>query len=107
MSTLAIRTQHTNYVNWLTSVEDKDNDQHGLQDLLEKVHNCNFDLGCNNDTDLSVSVATEVFDAYDIGTIAEIIRTKFIESYQLDMMMADLCNRGYLEVGNYIVSVSW
>ena len=107
MTRLAIKTKTTHHVDWLTYSHVNELGQCGLNDLVDQVYGRSFDYGSANDTDHVFDIKKEPIADYDAEVIADIVKRGFIEEYQLDLIMTDMCNRGHLDAGTYVVSVSW
>jgi hypothetical protein len=44
---------------------------------------------------------------YDSDSVAEIIKNKCCEHYSLGHILDDMCDKGVIEEGNYLVDVCW
>lgn len=59
----------------------------------------------HNDSSYTVSARAETLDAHDLNDLAEFKQGKGI--YHLGIILTDLCTRGLIEPGKYIIDVRW
>tara|TARA_R110000851_G_scaffold1833_1_gene7189 strand:+ start:286 stop:612 length:327 start_codon:yes stop_codon:yes gene_type:complete len=104
---LSITTKETHHIDWLTYPHVQDHGEVGLDKLVAEVYGKSFDIGSNNDADYVITIKNESLDAYDIAALDGIIKSGYIDDYQLHLIMTDLCNKGVIAAGNYVVTVSW
>lgn len=63
---------------------------------------------CGNDSEHSFLAARKELGKYDQVNIQNLIEDPASASYcTIDSIFDDLCNKGIIEPGHYIVSVSW
>jgi hypothetical protein len=105
--TLHITTKETHHVDWVTYSHHREQGKFGLDELIAEVYGKSFDIGSNNDADYAITIKSEPLEEYDIAIMNEIVKAGYIEDYQLHMVMTDLCNKGVIVAGNYVVTVSW
>tara|TARA_R110000851_G_scaffold281823_5_gene435328 strand:+ start:301 stop:627 length:327 start_codon:yes stop_codon:yes gene_type:complete len=104
---LSITTKETHHIDWLTYSHVSDRGEVGLDELIAEVYGKSFEIGSDNDSDYAFAVKDEPIGEYDIATLNEIVKSGYIEDYQLDLIMTDLCRKGVIAAGNYVVTVSW
>jgi hypothetical protein len=104
---LSITTKETHHIDWLTYSHVQERGEVGLESIVADVYGKSFEFGGSNDSDYAFAVKNEPLDEYDIATLNEIVKSGFIEDYQLNLIMTDLCNTGVIAAGNYVVTVSW
>lgn len=104
---LAASVAYTYLVYWLTYPQDREEGKLGLEDIVEKTFNSPIELGSNNDTDYSIDVRKKTIGDYDKDRLEKIIKSKFAEDYDLNLLMTELCNRDVIPAGKYVVRVSW
>lgn len=100
----------TFHVNWLTYADGRAANNLGLQDYIAKCWGVDGEvdlLEADNDTEHSVTVKKGEVKDYDIALLAELKKQGGFEHYYLRMVMCDLCDKGQLPEGEYIISVSW
>lgn len=61
----------------------------------------------NNDTVHSLSGIDGVFDEYDEELLREILATGKNMHYSAALLLNELCRRGIVEPGDYLIEVSW
>lgn len=59
-----------------------------------------------NDTSHKYTV-TKQLDEYDQETLDKAIRRGGLECWQYDVILKDLCAKGYIDPGEYFLRVSW
>jgi hypothetical protein len=64
------------------------------------------DQECGNDSDHTFSVEAAPLDAYDRGRVDEFAAGKH-RSYLTGAILNDLCHRGLIPAGTYLVKVCW
>jgi len=111
---LAVETKQTHYINWLTYSHMQES---GLGRFLAQVSKCErFEvdlLESPNDTDFKVEVSAN--DIRDDGSYmqhehketTEQINSGEIEHYCMHNIFCWLLHNGYIEPGNYVVTMSW
>ena len=104
---LGIDTKTTHHIDWLTYSWVREKGECGLDLICEQVYGKKIDIGSNNDTDCAVDLKKEELPDYDVESLVDIVETGFFEDYQLQLVMTDLCNKGHIEEGSYVVTVSW
>lgn len=64
---------------------------------------------CNNDTALTfdVNAAMKYRSEYDFKDLEEMIATKKTKQWRTGLLMDDMCRRGLIPEGSYVVEVSW
>jgi hypothetical protein len=60
----------------------------------------------SNDSSLTFSCAKGVLDQYENETLNKFIATGHGD-WLLNILVADLCNKGKLAEGKYVMSISW
>lgn len=60
-----------------------------------------------NDSDLELNIKAEPLDKWQQPKLDRFIDTKGQGSFMTRTLLTDLCNKGVLEPGSYLVSVSW
>lgn len=95
---LEMETKTTHHVDW--------ND---LAKLLEFVYATKpFELGGSNDSSYSRTViAEEPVDKWDANILKGIIKHKFVDDCELGMVLNDICAKGAIAPGDYIIKHSW
>lgn len=107
---LAMNTKTTHHVDWLTYSWVRDKGMVGLDEICKEVYGKAIDMGSPNDTDYSCSVKKDnpdIDNEADAEEIDLIVANGFFEDWQLNLVMSDLCRRGAIPEGNYVVTMSW
>ena len=83
---------------------------HDLDDFIQEVYghefSCVADQEWNNDTKKTVWAEKENLALYDQVKLDEFVKEgKY--NFSLHVILSDLCNRGLMEPGKYLVSISW
>lgn len=80
-----------------------------LQNFITKVYGLKwFDiLESSNDTTYTYTVKIDELSPGDRITLSSAIRDCSVEYWCLDTILTDLCNKGHIEPGKYLVRVSW
>jgi hypothetical protein len=84
-------------------------DAFDMEKITEIVYGKSIEmLESPNDTTHQVSgVKKEELDEYDISTLEKAIKDGCLENYNYRIMLTDLCNKDYLEPGDYFLRMSW
>lgn len=64
-------------------------------------------LESSNDTTHSYHVEKEPVRSWNQEHLERIIKDKNCEYWKLDLVLTDMCNKGLIEPGQYLVRVSW
>lgn len=86
-------------------------DYHEFEDLVIKEYGVNdfsfvADQEMANDTCKSFLVSKDTLDTWDINDLNKFKNNEFVP-YISNMLFTDLCNRGVIDEGEYIVDVCW
>jgi len=105
---LAADVKTTFHVNWLTYAHNIQAGQMGLEGLFKEAYGKPIEMTeGRNDTHYKHEVKREVFAEYSRISVDECIERGWFEDYMLGSMLRDLCNKGVIPEGCYVVSVSW
>jgi hypothetical protein len=104
---LSITTKETHHIDWSTYSYVRERGEVGLDELIAEVYGKSFAIGSPNDTDYAIAVHGKILGEYAIAELHGIIKSGFIETYQLALVMNDLCGKGVIAEGSYVVTVSW
>jgi len=61
----------------------------------------------SNDTSLEFAVDANPHDEWDQQDLDEMIATKKPKQWRTGLLLNELCRRGLVPAGDYIVSISW
>ena len=64
-------------------------------------------LESSNDTSHSITVEKEPLSKWDVTDMEKILKDGNCEYWKLHIVLQDLCNKGIIEPGQYLVRVSW
>ena len=83
-------------------------DAFGLEHITELVYGKKIKmLESPNDTTHEYSIEGEGLDDYDQETLNEAIESGGLEDWNYDLVLEDLCEKGYVQPGKYLVRMSW
>ncbi|QNK01751.1 hypothetical protein [Dyella telluris] len=93
---------------WLTYSFNREKGTLGMEGIFELAYGKKLEmLESPNDTDYAHDVKREELDQWDEETIAEAVESGGFECYNLGIFLNDLCNKGILPEGHYVVRMSW
>ncbi len=83
-----------------------------LERFIQDVYNVDeFSIPCDqekgNDTSLEMNVEKRILDKYEIIRLEEFKKDPDNETYMLYTLMDDMCSRGLIPDGLYIIRISW
>jgi len=107
MLKLDIKERKTYHVDWLTYSWAREKGLCGLDEICKQTYGKDITFGTSNDTDYSIDVEKKALPDYDQETVDDCVATGFIQEYDLNILMNDLCNRDAIPPGHYVVTVSW
>lgn len=94
---LRLHEQHTYHI-----------DAFGLEDITQMVYGKKIKmLESPNDTTHEYSIKGEGLDDYDKETLNKAIEFGGLEDWNYDLILEDLCEKGYVKPGKYFVRMSW
>lgn len=83
---------------------------HQLNELIQETYNVN-EFECNlessNDTCYTYHVDSKVLQDYDLETIQSSLKEGGCTIYQVGVFLQDLCNKGVIDKGWYLLEVWW
>ena len=95
---LKVTTKTTHFVNY-SEVEGFIAESYGIK---------NFEITESpNDTDYTFNVTAEPLDEYTAPKVAEKISQGWAEHYYIGSILDDLCGKGLLPAGTYVMRVCW
>ena len=81
-----------------------------LQQFIKDVYKKNFsfvaDNECQNDSQHTFIVKKEELDDYDKEKLKKFKKTG-VYDYITSILLTDMCNRGIIEEGMYLITVMW
>lgn len=111
MKPLNAQKIETYYVDWLTYAPGiAKSESLGLGAYIAQCYDLDGEvdlLEAGNDTDYSYGIISEPIDEYNMKYVEELLKHKGVEHWKLSTVLTDLCNKGLLEPGEYVVKVSW
>lgn len=86
-------------------------DYHEVECLIQETYGIKeYNIACaeetGNDTALSYTISPEEADEYTLESIEKMRSGKEV-SYRTQSIMDDLCFRGLIEAGDYVIEISW
>jgi len=84
---------------------------HHLDAFISAEYDVNFevvaDQELSNDSAKTMTIRGEVPTEDDLERLQQINHTKIVPPFSLRMLMENLCFRGRLPAGDYVIKVSW
>lgn len=81
-----------------------------LENFIDEVYDHDFELVADqelsNDVDKKMNIHPEELDEYDQAKLDKFVCGQN-PSYMLRILMTDMCNRGLIEAGTYLIEISW
>lgn len=83
-----------------------------LEDFITEAYDLKspYEFACieelSNDSIKKYIVYKQELDSYDLNAI-EKLKSGEPQAYITDVLLTDLCNRGWLDSGEYLIEVSW
>jgi hypothetical protein len=81
-----------------------------IEDIIQDTYGRYYEIPSgeelHNDSSLTFSCAKGVLNRYENETLNEFIATGHGD-WLLNVLVADLCNKGKLAEGKYVMSISW
>ena len=81
-----------------------------LDEIIQEEYNCpNFTsvLGQSNDSTIDLTITGD-FDNWDELSLLEFLKDHYQDEYSTTrILMNDLCRKGLIEPGNYLISICW
>lgn len=86
-------------------------DYNDLNDFISFHYGVEFDVVADqemsNDSKMTVTVEPEEILDYDQEKLDRLRERNDYPTYSLHVLLQDLCNRGHLAAGQYLICVSW
>ena len=86
-------------------------DYNDLESFIFEVYGAEYEIApgeeCNDGTNLKFLVEKEALNEYDLQRLNNWRMGEDMPDFLLHVILTDLCNNGKIEVGEYIVNVSW
>lgn len=81
-----------------------------VDDFIQKVYelnsfNCYY--GSPNDSYHKFNIEKGKMEKWDLEDLQEILEEEGCEIHQLRVVLKDLCNKGIIPPGTYLINVSW
>ena len=70
-------------------------------------YNFGIDQEMGNGDEKSFTIKKEELDEYEQEILDNFVDTKQSEGYISHILLQDLCNKGLIEEGNYLISLYW
>lgn len=110
MFTLDTKLIPTYHVSFLTYAGGRESGSVGLDAFIAQCYGLAKDFEMTespNDTDYGVTVEKKPLDKWDRVTADKAAQEGWVENYKLGVVLCDLCNKGFIEPGEYMVTMSW
>lgn len=86
-------------------------DWHDLENLIHKTYNVDYDfqadMGCGNDSSHDFNIKEGALDNWDRDRLKDFIDTNGRKIYMTRVLLEDMCNKGILSPGNYLIQISY
>jgi hypothetical protein len=85
---------------------------HDLQDAIEENYNlsssfCAIGESPNDSQYTFNGIKQREPDKWDTAAVKKALENSYIEIWALRPLLVDMCNKGFIEPGDYLVNVSW
>ena len=91
---------------WVHQVEYYD-----IDNFVKQVYGYDFSIAASeelkNDSQKTFLVKKEELDEYEKETIEVFMKCGEDHGFMTGVLLNDLCNKGFIEPGEYLVNVSW
>lgn len=82
-----------------------------LEELICKIYSIDYefqaDVECDNDTSHDFNIKKEVFNDWDRDRLKDFIDTNGRKTNMTRVLLKDMCNKGILSPGNYLIQISY